>query len=111
MKSSELNFKIVLDDKNVPEKIVWDATDKPADANSETKAIAVALWDDIQQNTMRMDLWTKDMNIDDMKRFCVNAIGGIADTLQSATNDGKMAEKIHQLCQDLVKHMQENPTK
>ena len=111
MRSSELNFKIHLDDKNVPEAITWDATDKPADANTATKAIAVALWDDEQQNTMRMDLWTKDMNTQDMKRFCVNAIGGIGDTLQAATNDNKMTEKIHQLCQELVKYMNENPEK
>lgn len=109
-KQSTLNFTISLDEKQVPESISWDATDKPSDSPSETKAIAVALWDEKLRNTMRMDLWTKDMNVMDMKQFCVNAIGGIGDTLQSATNDTAMTEKIHQLCQELVKHIEENPS-
>lgn len=109
-RESTLNFTITLDDKNVPERITWDATDKPSDAPADTKAIAVALWDENMRNTMRMDLWTKDMNVTEMKQFCVNAIGGIGDTLQSATSDAVMTEKIHQLCQELVKHINENPS-
>lgn len=108
MKTSKLTFDILLDDKNVPETIVWDATDKPDATSSQTKAMAVALWDHDQQNTMRMDLWTKEMGVEDMKRFCVNAIGGIGDTLLSSTGDNKMAERIDQLCQDLVKQMEED---
>jgi len=37
MKKSEINFKIELDQNNVPEKILWDATDKPEIASLSRK--------------------------------------------------------------------------
>jgi gliding motility-associated protein GldC len=29
----------------------------------------LALWDQSYKNTLRIDLWTKDMPVDEMKRF------------------------------------------
>ncbi|MBL7874742.1 MAG: gliding motility protein GldC, partial [Cyclobacteriaceae bacterium] len=87
MKKSTINFSIELDSKNVPERILWDATDKPEDTPSETKSISVSLWDDKQKNTMRIDLWTKDMPVDEMKRFYIECVGGIAQSVLSSTGD------------------------
>ena len=39
MKHSEINFKIQLDDQNIPENITWSATDNPNEGIEETKAI------------------------------------------------------------------------
>src|SRR5688572_12759355 len=61
MKKSTINFTVDLDAQNVPEKIYWEATDKPDPKLSETKAICIALWDHEQKNTLRIDLWAKDM--------------------------------------------------
>ena len=58
MKKSTIQFTIELDDKNVPEKIFWEATDKPDGVISSTKAIGLSIWDPDQQNTLRIDLWT-----------------------------------------------------
>jgi len=106
MRNSEINFKVLLDENNIPEKIEWNATDKPSGAPSETSAIAVSLWDNEQKNTMRMDLWTKDMTVTEMKRLCVDSIGGLADTIKNATNDDFMADEMHALCQKFVKHLE-----
>lgn len=102
MKKSTINFSIELDSKNVPERILWDATDKPEDTPSETKSISVSLWDDKQKNTMRIDLWTKDMPVDEMKRFYIECVGGIAQSVLSSTGDERMAEEINALCDRLV---------
>ena len=102
MKKSTIQFEIELDQKNIPERIVWTATDKPDEAPSETKAISVAVWDSKEKNTMRMDLWTKDMPVDEMKRFYIECMGGIAQSLLSATNDEKLSTEINQLCDRLV---------
>jgi len=102
MKKSTINFSIQLDSNNIPERIFWDATDKPTDTPSETKSISVSLWDDKQKNTMRIDLWTKDMPVDEMKRFYIECVGGIAQSVLSSTGDEQMAGEINALCDRLV---------
>ena len=72
MKKSEIHFDIQLDDNNIPDDITWNATDKPGDAD-HTKAISIAVWDDAEKNTMRLDLWTKDMPVHEMKKFYIDS--------------------------------------
>jgi gliding motility-associated protein GldC len=102
MKKSTINFTIELDANNVPERITWEATDKPDDAPSETKSISLSLWDSEQKNTMRIDLWTKDMPVDEMKRFHIECIGGMAQSILRSTGDEQMSQEIQQLCERLV---------
>jgi gliding motility-associated protein GldC len=106
MKKSTINFTIELDQQNVPDKIMWDATEKPDPGLSETKAISIALWDESQKNTLRIDLWTKDMPVEEMKRFHIDCIGGMAQSVLSATGDEFMANEINALCERMVKHVQ-----
>jgi gliding motility-associated protein GldC len=105
MKETEINFKVQLDNENIPEKIFWDADEKEDKGLTETKAISVSLWDEKQRNTLRIDLWTKDMPVDEMKRFYIDCLGGIGQTLLSATGDEFMSGKINGLCDELVKHV------
>jgi gliding motility-associated protein GldC len=102
MKKSSIQFNIDLDQNNVPERILWDATDKPQDTPSETKSISISLWDSQQKNTMRIDLWTKDMPVDEMKRFYIECLGGIAQSVLSSTGDERIANEINSLCDRLV---------
>jgi gliding motility-associated protein GldC len=105
MKKSTINFTVELDHNNVPEKILWEATDKPEPGQSETKAISVSLWDHQQKNTLRIDLWAKDMPVNEMKRFYIDCIGGLAQSALSATGDEVMAKRINELCEQLVQHL------
>lgn len=107
MKESEINFKISLDDKSVPDTITWNATEKPNPGEDHTDAIAISIWDPKQSNTLRMDLWTKEMTVDDMKKFAIDSIGGLATSLENSTGDKIMADEIHDLCRKLVKHVKE----
>ncbi len=104
MKKSEINFKIQLDENNIPETIQWDATDKPGDLD-HTKAITIGIWDDVEKNTMRLDLWTKEMPIDEMKMFYIDALSGMAQSILSATGDENMANRITALCTTLGKEL------
>ena len=58
---SEINFKVTLDENHIPEKIEWDATDAGIEGLKEAKAMIISLWDATENNTLRFDLWTKDM--------------------------------------------------
>ncbi len=103
MKKSIIQFTVHLDDSNNPEKIEWDATDKPDTGFTETKSLSISLWDHKQKNTMRIDLWAKDMPIDEMKRFYIDCIGGLSQSALTATGDEAMASEMNALCEKLAR--------
>jgi gliding motility-associated protein GldC len=105
MKKSTIQFEVELDDKNVPVKIMWDATDKPEAGLTETKSVSLSLWDHRAKNTLRIDLWAKDMPVEEMKRFHIDVIGGLAQTILTSTGDEFMAGEINALCERLVEHL------
>ncbi|QOI98368.1 MAG: gliding motility protein GldC [Flammeovirgaceae bacterium] len=105
MRKTTINFSVELDSNNVPDKILWDASDKPEAAPAQTKSISISLWDQSQKNTLRIDLWTKDMPVDEMKRFYIDCLGGLAQSILTATGDEYMASETHALCDRLVDHL------
>jgi len=109
VKKSEINFTIELDNDNIPNKIYWRATDNPENEPLETKSLAISLWDHQQANTLRIDLWTKDMPVHEMKRFYVDAMGGMAQSIQNATGDSFMAQELNALCEKFVEYLRKEP--
>ena len=105
MKKSTINFTVELDENNIPDKISWEATEKPEPGVSETKAISISLWDQRQKNTLRIDLWTKDMPVEEMKRFYIDCIGGLAQSALTATGDEFISSEMNALCERLVQHL------
>jgi len=91
MKKSEINIVVTLDDNKLPVAIQWDADDSGIDGVSESKALMMAMWDKKENNTLRMDLWTKDMLVDEMKQFYHQCLLSMADTFERATGEDKMA--------------------
>ncbi|CAN5275405.1 gliding motility protein GldC [soil metagenome] len=92
MKKATINFTISLDENNLPEEIEWRASDN--NAGGKCKAIMLAMWDENEHNTMRIDLWTKLMAVDDMKRFFHQNLVTMSDTLMRSTNEEKMASDM-----------------
>ena len=95
--TSEIKFIVALDENRVPEKINWSAQDGGVEAQ-ETKAILLSVWDSKTQETMRVDLWTKDMPVDEMKLFFHQTLVSMADTFYRATNDEKMTDTMKDFC-------------
>jgi len=52
---------------------------------------------------MRIDLWTKEMLIDDMKRFFYENLMTMADTYQRATNDTENADELRKFSEHFAK--------
>ena len=104
MRKTDVSFNVELDNSNFPEKIIWKASDAGREPN-ETKAISLNVWDHTQQNTLRIDLWTKDMRIDDMKKFFLDCLGGLAQTILSSTGDTYLSNEVNTLCDKLAKHI------
>ena len=67
---SKIEIEVELDNNKVPEKIRWTASDGNIN-NQETKATFLSVWDSKNQESLRIDLWTKDMPLDEMKLFFI----------------------------------------
>ena len=96
-KKSEIKIQVLMDDNNVAEKINWDASDSIHSA-SDTKAILMSLWDSKSQEALRIDLWTKDMRVDEMKLFFYQTLLLMSETLERATNEDKMVGDMRDFC-------------
>tara|TARA_B100000287_G_scaffold292800_1_gene276156 strand:- start:262 stop:594 length:333 start_codon:yes stop_codon:yes gene_type:complete len=105
MKKSEIKFIVTLDKENIPEKIEWMAEDSLNPDLSETKSISISLWDEKKKNTLRIDLWTKEMNTDDMKRFYIDCLGGLSQSILNSTGDEFMSKETNKLCDKLIEHI------
>ena len=95
---SEIKFTVELDDNRVPEKLSWTAKDGGVE-QEETKAFMLSVWDNQAKETLRIDLWTKDMPVDEMKIFFYQTLVAMSDTFQRATADEKMADTMKDFCE------------
>ncbi|MDI1257175.1 MAG: gliding motility protein GldC [Flavobacterium sp.] len=95
--TSEIKFLVELDENRVPEKLTWTAQDGGVDAE-EAKAMMLSIWDSKVQETLRIDLWTKDMPVDEMKLFFHQTLVAMTDTFRRATDDEKMADTMKDFC-------------
>jgi len=96
--TSKITFKVDLDENKVPEEISWTAEDGGIE-NEASKAIMLSVWDHKQKDTLRMDLWTKDMPVDEMKQFYHQTLVSMAKSFQRATNDEKMSATMLDFCE------------
>lgn len=90
----EISITVELDENDVPESINWNATDKEGEGIANCRAMLLSIWDPEKRDTLRLDLWTKKMTVDEMKIFFHQTLITMADTLQNATNEEGMAEDM-----------------
>ncbi len=95
--TSEIKFTVELDENRVPEKLLWSAQDGGVN-EEEAKAMMLSIWDSKAQETLRIDLWTKDMPVDEMKLFFHQTLVAMSDTFRRATDDEKMADTMKDFC-------------
>jgi gliding motility-associated protein GldC len=96
--TSDIKFTIGLDENRVPEEISWTAKEGGIEQMA-SKAIMLSVWDHQDKDTLRMDLWTKDMPVDEMKQFFHQSLVSMADTFEKATNDEKMSATMRDFCE------------
>jgi gliding motility-associated protein GldC len=68
MKKTQISFDVELDENKIPEKISWSASDGGV-SDEESKAVFLSVWNHESQETLKIDLWTKDMPLDQMNVF------------------------------------------
>ena len=104
MKSSDIKITVGLDENNVPDKLLWTAQDGGIE-QEEAKALLLSVWDSKAKETLRIDLWTKDMSVDEMKKFFHQNITTLTDTYLRATNDEATVKELREYMSGLGKRM------
>lgn len=94
---SEITLKVGLDENRVPETLSWSAQDGGIN-NEEAKAMLLSVWDSKNQESLKIDLWTKDMPVDEMKVFFHQTLVSLSDTFMRATQDEKMTATMKDFC-------------
>jgi len=100
-RKTELKFHVTLDDHNMPETIEWTASDKAQSGVSKSKSMMIALWDGEEKNTMSIDLWTKDMQIDEMHTHFFQRLLSLADSYYKATGNPFVIDEMRAFCENL----------
>ncbi|GGG53319.1 gliding motility protein GldC [Croceivirga lutea] len=96
--TSEIKLKVGLDENRVPEELSWSAQD--GGINDETaKAMLLSVWDSANKESLKIDLWTKDMPLDEMKIFFHQTLVSLSDTFMRATQDEKMTATMKDFCE------------
>ena len=111
MKQAEIKITVELDEQHVPENILWESTDAKTQEKVPVKSFMLALWDHSYKNTMRIDLWTKDMPVDEMKRFFYETLQTMGDTFERATGEKLIIEDLRDYCAHFADKMGIDPRK
>ncbi len=111
MNQSSIKIDVVLDPNKVPSQISWSATDSNADMAQKAKAMCIAFWDGADKTAMRIDLWTKDMMVDEMADFFYQMFSTMADTYKRATKQDELSDDIKNFAKDFYKKFRESQIK
>ena len=101
MRRSQITLDVELDENHIPEVMTWNAQDGGVE-KEETKAVMISVWDDKASEALRIDLWTKEMPVDQMKMFMHQIFVGMGNTYQRATGDDDVAQWLEQMAEDFA---------
>lgn len=101
MKKTQITIDVELDENHIPEKMSWHAPDGGI-VNQATKAAMVSVWDDKDQEALRIDLWTKDMPMDDMKKFYHQIFISMANSYLRATSEDEVADYMIEFAENFA---------
>jgi len=96
--TSKIILEVSLDENRVPESLNWTADDGGIH-NEEAKAMLLSVWDSKNKESLKIDLWTKDMPVDEMKIFFHQTLVAMSDTFMKATQDEKMTATMKDFCE------------
>lgn len=95
--TSKISLEVGLDENRVPETLNWSAEDGGI-SNETAKAMMLSVWDSNNKESLKIDLWTKDMPVDEMKVFFHQTLVTMSDTFMKATQDEKMTATMKDFC-------------
>ena len=111
MTESTIQIQVSLDENKMPSDISWSAPDGSPENTRQAKAFLLSLWDGSDKTALRIDLWTKDMMVDEMEDFFYQTLMTMADTYQRATRHDDLSADIKNFARSLYKKSRDKQLK
>ena len=100
--AADIQIRVLRDARNDIGNIRWSATDAPTPDEQDARAMILALWDAEERNSLRIDLWTKEMSVEDMNDFFFQTLLTMADTYKNATNNDEIMSDIKHFAREFA---------
>ena len=94
MHTSTITIDVELDPEKVPQQINWKASDSTIESAQKAKAMIISFWDGAEKTALRIDLWTKEMMVDEMADFYYQTMVTMADTFNRATQQTELCNEM-----------------
>ncbi|WCL82460.1 gliding motility protein GldC [Saprospira sp. CCB-QB6] len=98
VQENNIQLTVGLNADRTPVKIEWEASDSQ-NGPEECKAMLISLFDKAHKDTLKIDLWTLDMQVNEMDRFMYQTLRGLADTYYRATNNQQLSNDFMRFVQ------------
>ncbi|MFT4022467.1 MAG: gliding motility protein GldC [Flavihumibacter sp.] len=111
MQESRITIDVQLDPDKVPSQISWQASSSTAEEAQKAKAMLLAFWDNAEKTALRIDLWTKDMMVDEMADFYYQTLMTMADTFLRATRNETLVKEMKDFAKGFYARFREQQLK
>ena len=107
MPQSNIIIDVKTDDNHIPEGIGWKASSTGNDEVQQARAMMLAFWEPSERTALRIDLWTKEMKVDEMADFFYQTLMTMADTYGMATQHQDMVEDMKKFARGFMEKFRE----
>ena len=111
MNKSTITIDVVTDENRVPDSISWTATDTSAENAQKAKAMMISFWDGAEKAALRIDLWTKEMMVDEMADFFYQTMMTMADTYGRATKYTEQVTEMKEFARNFYEEFRQRQLK
>lgn len=91
--TNKIIIEIELNDNKIPKDINWIGSDGK---EQTAKAMLLSFMDRTTKDTMKLDLWTEDLQVGEMDQLMYYTLRSLADTYINATGNKELAEQMQQ---------------
>lgn len=106
-KTATINIYVELDDKQIPEKITWQASDSGEEELKECDSFSLSVWDTKEKNTLGLDLWTKQMTVLDMYKHFSQILQKMAHSAERATANEEVSALLRDFSKSFVEKIEQ----
>ena len=111
MEHSTITIKVKLDKEKIPQQIEWNAIGTTTEQTQQAKGMMLAFWDGEEKTAMRIDLWTKDMMVDEMADFFYQTLITMADTYNRATHHQELTNEMKEFAKTFYQKFRDKQLK
>jgi len=99
VKENFIKLQVGLDEQKMPATIHWSASETEQEQVTEAKAFLLSIFDKEYKDTLKIDLWTHEMQVVEMDKFMYQTLRALAETYYKATNNVQLSNDFMRFVQ------------